>query len=57
MAESIASLAQWASSLQGLATTLDHGARGGVSRNESLRSLAAENRPVSTRTASLKAWR
>ncbi|MEO6525799.1 MAG: methyl-accepting chemotaxis protein [Gemmatimonadaceae bacterium] len=44
MAETIASLAQSASSLKELATTLDDGARDGVSRNESLRSLAKENR-------------
>jgi methyl-accepting chemotaxis protein len=44
MAETIASLASSASSLKELATTLDDGARGGVLRNESLRSLAVENR-------------
>jgi methyl-accepting chemotaxis protein len=44
MAETIASLAQSASALKELATTLDDGARGGVSRNETLRTLALENR-------------
>ena len=44
MAETIASLAHSASSLKELATTLDDGARGGSSRNTSLRELALENR-------------
>jgi len=44
MAETISSLAQSASSLKDLATTLDEGARGGVARNSTLRSLAVENR-------------
>jgi methyl-accepting chemotaxis protein len=54
MAESIASLAGSASSLRELANTLDDGARGGVSRNESLRALATENRAgLDASTASL----
>ena len=44
MAETIASLAQAANSLSGLATTLDAGAREGVTRNTNLRALSADNR-------------
>lgn len=44
MAETIQSLAGSAASLQELAVTLDSGASEGVSRNDSLRALALENR-------------
>ena len=44
MAETISSLAQSATALKELATTLDDGARGGVARNTTLRALAMENR-------------
>ena len=54
MAEMIASLAQAATALSGLATALDEGAREGVTRNTSLRALAADNRAgLDASTASL----
>jgi methyl-accepting chemotaxis protein len=44
MAGTIGELAQSAGELRGLATALDDGAHEGVTRNEALRTLAAENR-------------
>ncbi len=44
MAESISSIAESAGTLRTLATSLDEGAREGVTRNSALRSLAVENR-------------
>jgi methyl-accepting chemotaxis protein len=44
MAQGVTAVAQASASLRDLAMTLDAGARGGVARNETLRTLAIENR-------------
>lgn len=44
MAENISTLATSAAALRNLSVTLDEGAREGVTRNDALRALAAENR-------------
>ncbi len=51
MAETIGELARSAGSLRGLASSLDDGARDGVARNTTLRSLALENRAGLDRSA------